>query len=166
MNKLKEKLINALGSTLGLIIGVLMFLIPVILIGLCIRFGVALLEWFTFISIICIFIQIIILLPLYFFKKTRHITAIGLLIFSYVYGICLWFQSLLLTYYLWGAWAVVSGLFMFGVGVFPIAILATLFSGMWATLIELAILALLTYGSRFLSIYVEKKYYEDEYAIY
>ena len=68
---------------------IIIFVIPFLLIGLCLSFGPLVLEWFAYISVWCIFIQIVILLPLYLFKRSRFITAIGCLIFSYIYGICL-----------------------------------------------------------------------------
>lgn len=59
---------------------------------------------------------------------------------------------------LWGGIAVFIGLFLLGVGVVPIAMLATLFNGMWSTLGELFLLLILTFGSRFLGIYLVEKY--------
>ena len=44
--------------------------------------------------------------------------------------------------------AVILGLFMAGIGVVPIAMLATLLKGMWGPLVELLLLTILTFGSR------------------
>ena len=54
----------------------------------------------------------------------------------------------MLTLFIWGLGAVFIGLFLAGVGVVPIAILATLFSSMWGSLIEIALLIIMTFGSR------------------
>ena len=40
------------------------------------------------------------------------------------------------------------GLFLAGVGVVPIAMLATLIKGMWGPLIELVLLTIMTFASR------------------
>lgn len=53
-----------------------------------------------------------------------------------------------LTLALWGVVAVVIGLILLGVGVVPIAMLATLLNGMWAELGMLAVAVVLTYGFR------------------
>jgi hypothetical protein len=44
--------------------------------------------------------------------------------------------------------AVFIGLFLAGVGMVPIAMLATLIKGMWGPLIELVLLTIMTFGSR------------------
>ena len=62
-----------------------------------------------------------------------------------------------------GALAVYIGLFLFGVGVVPIAMLATLFKGMWSTLGELVFLTILTYGARLVGAFVLTKAANDIY---
>src|SRR5438046_9731864 len=57
-----------------------------------------------------------------------------MMIVSYVFGATLWVWSLLLTYTLWGGFWLFIGLFMAGVGVVPLAMIATFFKGMWAEL--------------------------------
>jgi hypothetical protein len=108
-------------------------------------------------------ITLVILLPLSFVPRTRAFTALSLVIASYVFGFSLWIWSLLLTYVLWGAWAVGLGLFILGVGVVPFAMLATLFKGMWSHLGELVILSLLVFGTRAYSLYVAQKADEEAY---
>jgi hypothetical protein len=44
-----------------------------------------------------------------------------------------------------------------GVGVVPIAMLATLFHGQWSHLGELIVLVILTFGSRFFALWLEEK---------
>ena len=67
---------------------------------------------------------------------------------SYVFGATLWVRSLLVTYTLWGGIGLAIGLFMAGVGVVPLALLATLFNGLWSTLGELVLGLILTIGVR------------------
>lgn len=76
-------------------------------------------------------LDILIILPLGIFKKTKGTSAIGLVVSSYVYGITLWFWALLLTYVIWGAVAVFIGLILAGVGVIPFAMIATAIKGEW-----------------------------------
>ncbi len=114
------------------------------------------LPWCWRLSTLALVVSILFLLPLALIRKTRSIAAIGIYICSYVYGISAWFTGLLLTYSIWGSFAVLVGLFFLGIGVVPIAILATLFNGLWAELGILIALCVLTFGSRLGSIFLLK----------
>jgi len=107
-----------------------------------------LLAWFIFASTLALAFVVFVALPLSVFRRCRRFSAIATLVDSYVFGGTLWMWALLLTLALWGTWAVVIGLFMMGVGVVPIAMLATLFKGMWSILGQLVVLIFLTFGSR------------------
>jgi hypothetical protein len=56
--------------------------------------------------------------------------------------------SFIVTYSLWGGFAVFAGIALFGVGVALTAVLASLFNTMWEPFFTVIILAALTYGSR------------------
>jgi hypothetical protein len=73
---------------------------------------------------------------------------VALFFASYVFGATLWMEGLLLTLFIWGLGAVFIGLCVVGIGVVPIAMLATLLKGMWGPLIELVLLTIMTFGSR------------------
>ncbi len=98
-------------------------------------------------------IDIFIILPLGLFRKTKGVSGVGLVLSSYVYGVTLWFWALLITYFTWGALAVFIGLVMAGIGVLPIAILASIIKGQWATLGQIILFIVLTFGSRALGLY-------------
>ena len=91
---------------------------------------------------------VFVILPLAIPKVTRGFSTVALLIASYIFGATLWMEGLLLTLLIWGAGAVFIGLFLAGVGVVPIAMLATLLKGMWGSLVELLLLTIVTFGSR------------------
>lgn len=97
-----------------------------------------LLPWFSFASILALAFVLFVVLPLSIFRRCRGFAAIASLITSYVLGATLWMWAFLLTLALWGTWAVVFGLLMMGVGVVPMAMLATLFKGMWSILCQLS----------------------------
>ena len=107
-----------------------------------------LLPWLSVISLVVFAIVIFVLLPLAIPRATRGFSSISILIASYVFGATLWMYGLLLTYFTWGIVAVIIGLVFFGVGVVPIALLATLFKGMWGPFFTLVLLAIATYGCR------------------
>jgi hypothetical protein len=94
--------------------------------------------------------DILIFLPLAIFRTTRKLAGDGLYVSSYAFGVTLWIWAFLLAYTIWGALAVIIGLFLVGVGVVPIAMLATAFAGQWQNFGILLSLLLLTFGIRFL----------------
>ena len=107
-----------------------------------------------YIGSIVLIIDIVILLPLSFIKKTREVAAIGFLISSYIFGLGMWLYSFIITYSLWGGLAVFIGVIMMGVGVMPIALIASLFNGLWIFVLGLLFGLFLVYGSRSLAHYL------------
>ncbi len=57
-------------------------------------------------------------------------------------------EGLLFTLSIWGIPAVIIGIMLGGVGVVPIAMLATMIEGMWWPFFEMFILIIMTYGTR------------------
>ncbi len=150
----------------GFIIGISVFLGIIFLTIFFIKGGVWLgakvLPWLSIVMWFVFALDILIILPLGIFKKTKGASAIGLVVSSYIYGLTLWFWALLLTYIIWGAVAVFSGLFIAGVGVVPIAMLATAINGEWAITGQIVLLLVLTFGSRMLGFYFAQR--ADELA--
>lgn len=107
----------------------------------------------------------LVLLPFSFIRKTYKFVGTATFYFSYLSGFTLWFYSALVTYYFWGFFGLIVGLFLVGIGVLPIAIIASLFNGEWTILWNLFYLAALTYGSRILSIYTLSKIAESHGAV-
>jgi hypothetical protein len=100
------------------------------------------LTWIAFALVVFVF------LPLAIPRATRGFSSVALFIASYLFGATLWMEGLLLTLFIWGVGAVFIGLFLAGVGVVPVAMLATLLKGMWARLLELVLLTVMTFASR------------------
>ena len=152
----KERM-KSLGEWLGrcLFIIALICFIALVLIQILVVFyrGAAwasekLLPWFSILSLITFGLVVLIILPLAIPKATRGFSIGALFIASYVFGATLWMESLLLALSIWGMGWVVIGLILGGVGIIPIAMLATLIEGMWGPLIELALLTIVTFGAR------------------
>ena len=85
---------------------------------------------------------------------------------SSIFGITLWIWGLVLTYNLWGGGAVLVGLFLFGVGVVPMAMLATLFAAMWSLLGQLLLLAAMTYWTQRFGRAILLKLHREEQKVY
>lgn len=149
---------KTIGSSL---LGFAIFIGIILLIAFFIKGGVWLSEviypWLTIIFTIALIISVLILLPLAIFKKTRSFSGVGLYVASYIFGASLWVWAFLLTYVFWGTTALFIGLFMAGVGIVPMAIIATLFQGEWSILGQLVLLLVFTLGSRMLGIYLSEK---------
>jgi len=87
----------------------------------------------------------------------RGFAAMGFLISSFVFGVILWILSLLYTLDTWGAVAAIIGIFLMGVGIVPVALLAALFHADWSSIGSLAILIVATFGVRMLSLWLAAK---------
>lgn len=105
-------------------------------------------PWLVLLNGVALAATVFVLLPNAIFSSTPRFAGSGLLIASYIFGATLWVWSLLVTYTLWGGLGLFIGLMMAGVGVVPMAALATLFNGLWSTLGELIVGVVLTFGSR------------------
>src|SRR3546814_2768403 len=66
----------------------------------------------------------------------------------YTYDTLCPFATLFRSYSLWGVWAVVIGILFLGGGVVPMALLATMFKGLWDPFFTLLVLAIITLASR------------------
>lgn len=149
-------------KNIGSILGVLAFIgASILIIVLLIKGGVwisaNIYQWLITIAEITFTIDLLILLPLAFFKKTRRFAASGLMISSFAFGITTWVWSFLITYSAYGTIGLIIGLFLFGIGVLPIAMFATAINGVWSVFGELIMLAFITFGTRIFALYLEEK---------
>jgi hypothetical protein len=162
---MKEKFQN-IGYTLlgiGIFVGIILLAVFFIKGGLWL--SELLYPWLSLISAIAFFVCLFILLPLAIFRKTRAFSGLGLFIASYVFGATLWVWGFLLTYVLWGVVALFIGLFLAGIGVVPIAMLATLFNGEWSILGQLVLLLIFTFGTRMLGYHLVEKAEQTSYEV-
>lgn len=146
----KSAITNIGTYALGFVIMLAVLALPVLFIFGGVAIGEKILPWLMLLSILTLGFNIVILLPLALIPPTRPWAGLGFFISSYVFGLMGWFMGLLLTWMLWGGLAVVIGLFIMGIGVVPIGMLATLFNGMWNELGLLTLTVILTFGLRFL----------------
>lgn len=85
---------------------------------------------------------------------TRAWAAMGYLVASYLFGAATWMFGLVITYYLWGGFAVFLGLFIIGVGVVPFGVIAAAMHGYWPTVGSLVVGVVMTFGARALSLFL------------
>jgi hypothetical protein len=158
---LKEKFNNIAWTIAGIIIMLVIVFIPFIFIKGGVWLSAKVYPWLVIIMNFSMVISLFILSPLSFFKKTRGIAGVGLIYLSYVFGVTLWVWSFFLTYTLWGTIALIIGLFIMGLGVIPIAILATIFNGAWSELGHLILGIVMTFGTRFFGAYIATRHEEQ-----
>ena len=120
-------------------------------------------PWLSWISRLLFIATILILLPLAFFTRTRSLSGNGMIFISYIFELTVWIWGFLFTYILWGKFAVFIGLFLLGIGVVPIGIIALLFNGMWLALGEIIFLTLLAFGTRLFGLYIIEKSTPKDY---
>ena len=80
--------------------------------------------------------------------KVRGVAGLIVYISSYAYGLSAWIYGLAVTLAFWGWLAVIIGIFLGGIGVVPIGVLASIFNGHWDIFWTLLLTIVLTYGAR------------------
>lgn len=160
-NRLKSvqtALLNKLKDAGWVVLGIMMLLAIVAVVGVFLGAAEALSEyvlpWCIRIAFWGFLALTVVLLPASLVRRWRSFTSPAMLVLSYLFGATVWMDGLVLTMTIWGDGAVIFGLFLLGVGVVPIAMLATLFQGMWGRLAELVVLTLLIFVSRFLAFWI------------
>jgi hypothetical protein len=123
-----------------------------------------LLPWFSILTWVALATVVFVLLPLSIPRATRGFSSVAIFIASYVFGVTLWMMGLLLTLSIWGVTAVIIGIVLGGVGVVPIAMLATLFHGYWLPLVELILLTIATFGCRIGALSLAQSLEQESYA--
>jgi hypothetical protein len=155
-------------KTIGsFLLGICILVGVMFLVMMLIKGGVWLSErvypWLVILTVITLFIVILVLLPLAIFRRTRAFAGGGIYVASFVFGLTLWVWSLLISYTLWGITGIVVGLLLGGIGVVPIAILASSFHGMWSMVGQLLLVTAITFGTRFFGIYLMTKSGDDNH---
>ena len=159
----KEKLIEivtSIGYTVIWVSGFILSILAIIFFfeGTLIERAASLLLFLNpFISYSFYFLLFVIV-PLGFVKRTRLFSGLVLFFLSYLFGLQIWVYAAIVTYFLWGWIAIIIGVFLAGIGVVPVAILASVFSGEWTILVNLIFGLVSTLGSRFLGLYFIHKY--------
>lgn len=149
-----DKIKELTGMAFGLLILIAVFSLPFVFIKGSLWASNHLLEPLIKIGWILVAIDILILLPLSIFKRLRGLTGGGIFLSSFIFGLVLWLMGFILTYSIWGLFAVIIGLFFLGIGVVPIALLATAISGYWEPFFTILVLLILTFGARILGLFI------------
>ena len=142
---------------LGLLVMAAMIAIGVRLLVGAASFSLWVLKWTPTAFEITVVISLFVLGPLALISPTRGLSAVGYTIASFAFGAIMWIWGMAFSYIVWGLFAVIIGLVIFGVGVVPVAMLAALVHADWGDLIAFVIMAVLTYGCRMLALWLGQK---------
>lgn len=140
--------LKSIGSTLlGIVIFIGIIIATVLFFTLGAKVAFTISPFINWLAGILLVINLLLLL-FAVIPKARGVVGLIIYISSYVYGLSAWIYGLAVTLALWGWIAVIIGLFLGGVGVVPIGMLAAIFHGEWGILWTLLLTVVLTYGSR------------------
>jgi hypothetical protein len=145
MNTLKSAGTALLG--IAIFIGVIVAIVLLFSFGAGVAFAIApFINWLAgVLFVINLFLLLVAIVP-----QARGVVGAIIYFSSYVYGLSAWIYGLAVTLSLWGWIAVIIGLFMGGIGVVPIGMLAAIFNGEGGAFWTLLITIVLTYGMRIL----------------
>ncbi len=99
-------------------------------------------------SLVAFLASVIIFFPLSMISSKKNIAKTGFVVTSYILAATLWTLSFIVSYNTWGVVGILIGLFFFGVGVIPVALLATLMTLQWHLLLQLMLLFMAVYLTR------------------
>ena len=143
MNTLKSIGATLLGITI--FVGIIIAIVLVFTLGAQLAFTVApFINWLAgilFIINLCLLLVAIV-------PQARGVAGVIIYVSSYIYGLSAWIYGLGVTLAFWGWIAVIIGLFIGGVGVVPIGMLAAMFNGEWGIFWTLLLTVVLTYVTR------------------
>ena len=149
-----EKIKELAGMAFGFLIFIAIMSLPIIFIKGSVWASEHLFGPLIVVGWILLAIDILLLLPLSIFKRLRGLTGGGIFLSSFIFGLVSWLLGFILTYSIWGLWAVIIGIFFMGFGVVPIALLATAINGYWEPFFTVLIITALTYGSRIVGLLI------------
>lgn len=132
----------------GIALFVLVLVVPVLLLQGAVWASENLLPLLMFVAVFVFAVDVAVLLPLSAVRGLRTFTGAGLQWSSILFGITTWLSGFIVTLDLWGWFAVVLGLFMFGVGVVPMGMVASVFNGAWPNFFWLGVMISVTFGTR------------------
>jgi|SRR6266853_3166593 len=124
------------------------------------------LPWLLNAGSIAFDICVLILGPLCIFRKTRPWAGLGYFLSSFLFGAILFAFSCIVCVHLWGYGALFFGLFLGGVGVVPVALLAALFHRAWSLFWDLIFGVVLTFGTRYLGVRLTEQREPEEETVY
>jgi hypothetical protein len=149
-------------KSLGIgVFGLVAFVLVATIMGLLLYGTVWVVDWikplFWVLTKIAIALQIIVLLPLSAFRRTRSFSVSGMGIASFVYLTLVFLASTVLAYQKFGLFGVVFGGLLGGVGIVPVGIVAAVMNDMWIDAADVVLVLAIWYGTILYVGWIEEK---------
>ena len=137
---------SAGGALIGIaaVIGIIIAAVLLFSLGAHVAFAIS--PFINALAGLLIVIDILLLLVA-LIPSARGTAGMIILFSTYIYGLSAWIYGLAVTLALWGWLAVIIGVVLGGVGVVPIGLLASMFTGHWEMFWPLLLTSVLTYGA-------------------
>ena len=119
--------------------------------------NVTIIQWSTYVFTVVTALCLLILIVFGFFRPARPFIAVALITGSWITGGTVWILSALFTYIFWGVGWLIAGIVFMGVGVLPLALLASGRAGEWGNFNMLATMAGVTIALRLVGLFLMSK---------
>lgn len=133
------------------VLGLIAFVLVATIAALLMYGAVWVADWmktfFWILTKLALIVQILVLLPLSAFRRTRGVSITGMSIARVIYLILAFIASTVLAFQNVGIIGVVFGLMGAGVGVIVVGIVSALINGMWAEAADVALVLVIWYGT-------------------
>ena len=146
-----ERLKNIAMTVVGVVV---VFAIPFLFVRGALWASEHLLQPLIVLGWLVFFVDLLVLLPLSLVRRLRPYTGGLIYMSSWLFGLVTWLFGFVITYSLWGGFAVIIGLVFFGVGVVFTGVIASLTHGMWELLVALVMFAVVTFAARTVGILI------------
>lgn len=103
----------------------------------------------------------VVVLPLAFIRLTKPVARWTYFVSYLIFADTVWVLGFLITLQIWGVVGVIVGLAMAGAGVVATGVIAAGLNGMWPSVIELIVLAVLAYGTRLFALRLARQLEPD-----
>jgi hypothetical protein len=166
MSTIAKQTLKGAGIFLAGIVGAaaFIFLLAVYIAGL-LWVSKNVLDYLNIAAAIAFAACVLVLLPLSLFRMTRNVSACGFYISSVIFGVATWILGFLVTFQHWGVTGLFVGLFLAGVGIVPIGMLASAFDAVWPQVGDLALGLVVTFGARMVALMLAQRMDRDEAGI-
>ena len=130
-----KKLLSLAGNTGLLLLTITLLAIFFLIIDLLIigtaNITTRLLPYIFYAGYLCLIIDIAVLLPMAYFKRTQYLAGYGLKASANAFAFLALLFSFIATYQIWDTTGVVVGILLLGLGIIPVAMLATIIHSEW-----------------------------------
>ncbi len=114
-------------------------------------------EWVVFLFMLDMAFCVLVLIAFGAFKRTRGYAGGAVVIASWIAGAIVWSGCAMVTYAIWGLAALIVGIVLAGIGVVPMALIASALARDWSDFWALGAMTALAWGVRLVGAFLVVK---------